>query len=332
MATAEQLKALLESHVEGDDDRFFSVIVQLAAHAARQGHGNLAQELRAFVDKAKVAGGSPAGRGGARHAVPVAQPRGELSALLLASYPKAKLSDLVLDGPLRSLLDRILLEQRQREKLAARALQPRRKVLLIGPPGTGKTYTARALAGELHLPLFTVLLDGLITKYMGETAAKLRLVFDAVAKTRGVYLFDEFDALGGERGNPNDVGEARRTLNSFLQFLEQDESESILLAATNHVALLDRALFRRFDDIIEFKLPDETLAVDVMKARLVVLNPAKLGWRALGRAAVGLSHAEIVKACDDAAKEAVLHDREEVSQQVLLASLARRREGRIPFC
>ena len=328
MATAEQLKALLESHLEGDDDRFLSVIVQLAAHAARQGHGKLAQELRELVDKARLAGGSPAGRGGARHPVPVAQPRGELGSLLLASYPKARLGDLVLAPDVRAHFDRVLLEQRQREKLAARALHPRRKILLVGPPGTGKTYSARALAGELHLPLFTVLLDGLITKYMGETAAKLRLVFDAAVKTRGVYLFDEFDALGGERGNPNDVGEARRTLNSFLQFLEQDESESILLAATNHVALLDRALFRRFDDIIELTLPDEELAIEVMKARLALLEPRRLAWRALGRAATGLSYAEIVKACDDAAKDAVLHDRPEVSQQVLLASLARRRDSR----
>lgn len=328
MATAEQLKALLESHLEGDDDRFLSVIVQLAAHAARQGHGKLAQELRELVDKARLAGGSPAGRGGARHPVPVAQPRGELASLLLASYPKARLGDLVLDAEVRAHLDRALLEQRQREKLAARALQPRRKILLVGPPGTGKTYSARALAGELHLPLFSVLLDGLITKYMGETAAKLRLVFDSAVKTRGVYLFDEFDALGGERANPNDVGEARRTLNSFLQFLEQDESESILLAATNHVALLDRALFRRFDDIIEFTLPDEDLAIEVMKARLALLEPKRLAWRALARAATGLSYAEIVKACDDAAKDAVLHDRPEVSQQVLLVSLARRRDSR----
>lgn len=327
MATAEQLKALLESHLEGDDDRFLSIVIQLAAHAARQGQGKLAQELRALVDKAKLADRAH-GRGGARHPVPVAQPRGELAALLLASYPKTTLDDLVLSSDVRVHFDRVVLEQRQRDKLAARALHPRRKVLLVGPPGTGKTYSARALAGELHLPLFTVLLDGLITKFMGETAAKLRLVFDAAGRTRGVYLFDEFDALGGERSNPNDVGEARRTLNSFLQFLEQDESESILLAATNHVALLDRALFRRFDDIIELPLPDEKLAVQVMKGRLAVLQPAKLNWRSLGRATAGLSYAEIVKACDDAAKDAVLHDRIEVSEQILTASLERRREGR----
>jgi SpoVK/Ycf46/Vps4 family AAA+-type ATPase len=328
MATAEQLKALLESHLEGDDDRFLAVIIQLAAHAARQGHGKLAQELRGLVDKAKLAAETPLGRSGSRGPVPVAQPRGELASLLAASYPKARLGDLMLTPDLRSHLERIVVEQRQREKLAARGLHPRRKILLIGPPGTGKTYSARALAGELHLPLFTVLLDGLITKFMGETAAKLRLVFDAAGRNRGVYLFDEFDALGGERGNPNDVGEARRTLNSFLQFFEQDDSESVLLAATNHVGLLDRALFRRFDDIIEFALPDEKLAVAVMKVRLASIGAPRVDWRAIGRAAMGLSYAEIVKACDNAAKDAVLHDKSEVSASVLCAALARRREGR----
>ncbi|HKY34437.1 MAG TPA: ATP-binding protein [Polyangiaceae bacterium] len=327
MATAEQLKALLESHTEGDDDRFFAVMIQLAAHAARQGHTKLAHELRAFIDKAKLAAGDDPGRG-ARPPVAVAQPRGELGALLAASYPKAKLGDLILTKDIRAHLDRIVVEQRQREKLSTRALHPRRKILLVGPPGTGKTYSARALAGELHLPLFSVLLDGLITKYMGETAAKLRLIFDAAVKTRGVYFFDEFDALGSERGNPNDVGEARRTLNSFLQFLEQDESESLLVAATNHVGLLDTALFRRFDDIVEFSLPDQALATQAMKARLAPMDTKGVNWRGATTTAKGLSYAEIAKACDDAAKEAVLKDSSRISNSALRAALLRRRESR----
>ncbi len=328
MATAEQLKALLESHVEGDDSRFFAVIIQLAAQAARQGHGKLAQELRALVDQAKVSEGAVGGRGGARSPVPVAQPRGELANLLAVVYPKVRLTDLVLSDDTRVHLDRIVLEQRQRDRLAARGLDSRRKVLLIGPPGTGKTYSAKALAGELHLPLFTVLLDGLITKYMGETAAKLRFVFEAASRTRGVYFFDEFDALGGERGNPNDVGEARRMLNSFLQFMEQDESESLLLAATNHVSLLDRALFRRFDDIIEFSLPTEDLLIELMQARLAAMKTSRVDWRAAAQAASGLSQAEAARACSDAAKDAVLRDQDEISVDSLLEAIARRRDGR----
>ena len=104
---------------------------------------------------------------------------------------------------------------------------------MIGPPGTGKTMSASALAGEFNLPLFEIRLDGLITKYMGETAAKLRLVFDAIAEMRGIYLFDEFDSIGAQRSMMNDVGEIRRVLNSFLQFIEQDKSDSLILAATN---------------------------------------------------------------------------------------------------
>jgi SpoVK/Ycf46/Vps4 family AAA+-type ATPase len=323
MASAEQLKALLESHVEGDDDRFLSILMQLAARAARQGHGKLAQELRGLIDQARATE-----RTGSRRPVPLAQPRGELAGLLHASYPSARLADLVLADDARATLERVVLEQRQRDKLATRGLLPRRKVLLIGPPGTGKTYSASALAGELHLPLFTVVLDALITKYMGETSAKLRLVFEAAARTRGVYLFDEFDGLGGDRGNPNDVGEARRTLNSLLHLIEQDESESIFIAATNHVELLDRALFRRFDDVLELVMPDDSRARLVLESRLAMLAPPDLRWELAVEHARELSYADLVRACEDAAKDAVLNDEAMVSMSALLRALDRRQKGR----
>ena len=169
-------------------------------------------------------------------------------------------------------------EQRQQQNLRDHGLQPRRKLLLVGPPGSGKTMTAAVLAGELHLPLFTIVLDGLITKFMGETAAKLRLVFDAMQATRGVYFFDEFDAIGARRGERQDVGEIRRVLNSFLQFLEQDESHGLIVAATNHPELLDKALFRRFDDVIEYSVPDAVLAEALLRARLDRFDTRGLAW------------------------------------------------------
>ena len=136
--------------------------------------------------------------------------------------------------------------------------------------------TAAVLAGELGLPLFTIQLDGLITKYLGETAAKLRLIFDAIQQTRAIYLFDEFDALGGERAAQNEVGEIRRVLNSFLLFLEEDQSESIIVAATNHPKLLDSALFRRFESVIEFRLPSKEVAEKVLRSRLALLDTVEL--------------------------------------------------------
>ncbi|WP_438033753.1 AAA family ATPase [Sorangium sp. So ce204] len=321
MATAEQLKALLKSYSEGDEERFFATAMQVAAHAARQGHGKLARDLRELIDTAKTKG---LPRRGERAPVPVVQPRGELAGLLSVSYPKTRLSDMVLEPKLHARLERILLEQRQREKLLTHGLTPRRKILLVGPPGTGKTLTARALAGELSQPLFAILLDGIITKFMGETAAKLRLVFDALQRTRGVYLFDEFDALGSHRTSQNDVGEIRRVLNSFLQFLEQDESESLIIAATNHPELLDRALFRRFDDVLEYSLPDDELAEQMLRSRLALLDTERVDWAQVVSAARGSSYAEIVRVCEDAAKDAVLNDRTEVTTQDILDALAAR--------
>jgi len=251
MPTADQLKALLASHAEGDEAQFFAVAMQIAATEARSGHGKLAEELRGLIDKAKSRRTLDP-----RAPIPLARPRGELADILSVTYPKTKLSDMVLGETLEKQLLRVIREHKAVRTIRGRGLAPRRKLLLVGKPGTGKTMTASALAGELGLPLFVVRLDGLITKFMGETSTKLRLVFDAMNQTRGVYLFDEFDSIGSERGLGNDVGEIRRIVNSFLQMVEQDNSDSLIVAATNHVGLLDRALFRRFDDIIEFDLPD----------------------------------------------------------------------------
>ncbi len=324
MATADQVKALIRSHADGDEARFYAIAIQVAAQAARSGHGKFAQELRELVDQMKVRAKATDPVRGPRP-VPLAQPRGELAGLLVVGYPKTCVSDLSITDTLRTRIDRVLTEQRERERLRAHGFAPMRKLLLVGPPGTGKTTTAAALAGELGLPLFSIQLDALITKYMGETAAKLRLVFDAIQSTRGVYLFDEFDALGGERGAKNDVGEIRRVLNSFLQFLEQDDSDSLVLGATNHASLLDRALFRRFDAVLEYSLPSEELATRVMRGRLALLDTSSVEWPEAAKAAEGLSHAEIAMACEHAAKNAILDHTTVVRDSELATALHERR-------
>lgn len=324
MATAEQLKALIRSHAEGDDQRFFAIAIQVAAQAARTGHGKLAQELRDLIDRVKTSSRALEPSRG-QLPVPLAQPRGELAGLLTVGYPKSRLADMALTDTLRVRLERVIAEQRERDRLRDHGLSPLRKLLLVGPPGTGKTMTASAFAGELGLPLFSIQLDGLITKYMGETAAKLRLIFDAIQTTRGVYLFDEFDALGGERGQKNDVGEIRRVLNSFLQFLEQDESDSLVLGATNHVDLLDRALFRRLDAVIDYPMPDAEIIEKVMRSRLARFATDSIDWKMLSRVTDKLSHAEIAMACDQAAKDAVLGHVEALSEVDIMRAIEERR-------
>lgn len=319
MATADQVKALIRSHADGDDTQFYSVAMQVAARAARSGQGRFGQELKQLIDEVRKR--QPTTRG---KLVPVTQPRGELAGLLSAAYPSTRLADMVLEPHVRERLNRVITEQRQQDQLSAHGFTPLRRLLLIGPPGTGKTMTAGALAGELNLPLFMIRLDGLITKFMGETAAKLRLVFDALNETRGVYLFDEVDALAGERARSNDVGEIRRVLNSFLQFLEQDQSESLLVAGTNHPQLLDRAMFRRFDEVIEYPLPSPEIVREIVRNRLAAVKLARITWGQVATAAQGLSHAEITLAAERAAKDAILNGREAVTTHALVVALRER--------
>ena len=298
MASGSQLKALVQSFVDGDDDRFLSVAMQVAAHEARLGHGKLATDLRKAIDKAKRQRGTAS-------LVSISQPRGELANILEVSNPSSRLSDMIIEPALARQLQRVIREQRVAGRILDHGLSPRRKLLLVGPPGTGKPMPASVLAGELGLTLLQVRLDGLITRFMGETAAKLRQIFDATHRTRGIYFFDEFDAIGSDRDLTNDVGEIRRVLNSFLLMIEQDRSQSLVVAATNHPDILDRALFRRFDDILHYGIPDAEQAAKLLRTRLFA-SSGRVRWKMLGEEAHGLSYAEITRAANDVLKDALI--------------------------
>ncbi|MCU7906910.1 MAG: ATP-binding protein [Candidatus Thiodiazotropha sp. (ex Epidulcina cf. delphinae)] len=322
MASAKQIKALLKSHMAGDDEHFYAVAMQLAAHEAKLGHGKLAQELRTLVDEAKAKRKIASA---ATKPTPIGQPRGELANLLEVTYPKTRIGHMILGDTIANQLTRIIKEQHHFAKIRSHGLSPRRKLLLVGPPGTGKTMMASALAGELGVPLFQVRLDTLITKYMGETAAKLRIVFDTISEVRGIYFFDEFDAIGSQRGMMNDVGEIRRILNSFLQMIEQDDSNNLIIAATNHPEILDYALFRRFDDIIDFKLPTPEQIIALVQSKLTGLTTNRIDWKLISQKAEGLSYAEVSRASEEAIKDAIIYDRKFISEQELIHPLEERK-------
>lgn len=321
MARANQMKAMLRAYAERADDDFWAVALQVAADEANRGHAKLASELKELVARARAASVSLQVKA---KPLPLAQPKGELAELLTVHYPQRHLTQMVLSSPIQQKLDRVLKEQRQHEQLSGHGLFARRKLLLVGPPGTGKTLTASVLATELRLPLFVARFDSLITKFMGESASKLRLIFEALKATRGVYLFDEFDSLGLQRGSQHDVAEMRRTLNMFLQLIEQDTSDSLIVAATNHGAALDIALFRRFDDVIQYGVPDEKEIELLLRNSLALLESPTLDYPRLAKNGHGLTHAEIVRACDDAMKDAVLERQGVVSEESVILHMRER--------
>ena len=145
---------------------------------------------------------------------------------------------------------------------------------------------------------------------------ELRQIFDSMSVNEGVYFFDEFDAIGSDRNLDNEVGEMRRILNSFLQFIEQDCSESLIISATNNQKLLDKALFRRFDDVLHYDLPTDDEICRLFEYKLGAYSPSFISDRSLINEAMGLSHAEIVRVCDDAIKSTVLTETTITEQEI----------------
>ena len=325
MAKAEQIKAILKSYIDKDDARFYSVMMQLAATEARNGHGKLAEEIKKLIDDARERNMLPTEQ---KSPIPISTPRGELSGLLTVDFPKLRLSDMILPQKTLRRLQRILKEHRHIGTLKNHGLEPRRKLLLIGAPGCGKTMTAAVIAGELGIPHFTVRLDGLITKFLGETAAKLKLIFDSLENARGVYLFDEFDAIGSQRAFLNDVGEIRRVLNSFLMLIERDNSNSLIIAATNHPQSLDFALYRRFDDIIEYTLPEKEQITQFLKGRLSSLKDSRLDFSKISEQATGLSYADLASVCDDVLKDMIMEEKTSVDTDHVLQTISEKKSIR----
>jgi SpoVK/Ycf46/Vps4 family AAA+-type ATPase len=318
---------MLRSRAEGDDEAFYSIALQVAASEARQGRRQAADDLRAEVDRARAKGSH-----GASIPIKFASPRGDVQGLFELRESHFKLSDVVLSDRVVSGLNDVLRQQRKRDWLREHGKTPNRRILFVGPPGSGKTMSAEAMAGELHLPLFVIRLDSLITRFMGDTAVKLRLIFDAIGNHRGVYLFDEFDAVGGQRAASNDVAEMRRVLNSFLQFMEEQvATDSVIICATNHPSLLDRALLRRYDQVLEFDTPSAAQIQKLIASNLTPMKPARLNWKKIVASADGLSQAEIVRAVDDAVKSAILDERSTVAGDELLYRLHERLTMRSAF-
>lgn len=299
-----QVRELIRSHIHGDRNRFRSIALQIVAKEKDQGHHSAASELQKLIDKMGVGG--------------LFELKGDLAKVLTARQPSETFDDITLPADLLQNLQRILAEQRRKEELAAFNLSPSRKIMLVGPPGCGKTLTARILAHELGLPLFSVDYSGLIDSYLGVTAGRVKSIFEMMKTVAGVYFFDEFDAIATQRSGSRDVAEMNRVLNSFLQYLEDDDSEGLIVTASNHPEIVDKALFRRFDAVIRYRKPARDEILLILRDRLSAMScPGLDKPTAILDAAIGLSQAEIVAVANEALKSAILDGAKEISDTLL---------------
>lgn len=318
---ADLLKQLVRAHADGDQEAFRKAALQVAAAESGAGHVRVAEEVRALIAKLPPPGSH------ASNLVDIAQPRGPLADVLEGGHRTERLRDIVLRPETRRELERVILENRSRPRLESYGVPPRRRLLFHGPPGCGKTLAASVLAGELGVPLMTVRFDALFSRFLGATANHLRAIFAEMPRRPGVYFFDEFDAVAKARGSGHDVGEMQRIVTSFLQLLDSDRSHSILIAATNHSELLDRAVFRRFDLILCFERPTFGELRRLLALRLVSFDlPTRL-LDALARSARGLSYADVARSCDDAIRTMALADRRQLTESDLKAAFTRARRG-----
>lgn len=297
MATADQILSLIRNHLNNDDTQFRKVALQISAVEARSGHAIVARTIQELLNHKKTSLGT----------VRLVSKNKDIDDLLLQVDTYGDMTSLVLSQELKEKLDRVIKEYLKKETLSKYGLANRRKLLLYGASGTGKTMTASALAKEFNLPFFVVRTEKVVTKFMGETGQKLGRIFDFINEIPAVYLFDEFDAIGSQRGMDNEVGEQRRILNTFLQLLERDDSDSFIIAATNSIESIDKAMFRRFDDVIEYKLPDTEQRLALLREYLYTAKD--LDFSSAESLFDGMSHAEIKMVCSDIFKESLLNDR-----------------------
>ncbi len=309
--------SLVRSHYDRDEERFRGIALSIAANLVARSP-RMAEQFRRLADRPRIVDNTfvllPAQRELFR-ARPV---------------PTTRLGDMVLDPVTTNLLLEILAQQRTRESLHEKGLEPDRKFLFVGPPGVGKTMAASAIAGELGMNLVRVELHGIISQFLGQTAAKLAQVFEVIATRPAVYLFDEFDALASARQTNNretDVGEMRRAVNTLLQMIEDDHGASIIIATTNLEETIDKAIFRRLDEVVSFTLPTGDDALKVVRSRMLWPEGAdrQIDWSEISHYGEHLSHADLVSATDRAHKHAVLRGNSCVTTSDLVFEIKRRR-------
>lgn len=266
MANGKILRQLIKAGASGDSASFFRASEAIISEERQKQHHLLANDLEQLLYGENQRTPTSSCKKNAVINIPTDKERG--LPLLDIKQPRRSLEELILPDQSIEALEELLEEHRRKDLLHSYGMQAAGKIIFYGPPGCGKTLAAETIAFELEYPLAIVRLDALISSYLGETAANLRKIFDFISQNQLVVLFDEFDAIGHERDESGGNGELHRVVNAVLQMMDAYQGQSLILAATNHEQILDSAIWRRFDETIEFPLLGERQLVHLLTLKL----------------------------------------------------------------
>ncbi|WP_137937702.1 ATP-binding protein [Chitinivorax sp. B] len=322
MANAKLLRQLIRSGVQGDSASFRAASEAVIKEEREKNHHLLANDLERLLYGDQARAPNSVRKLRVVSALPTNKDNG--LALLEERPVVREEKDIVLSDSAQSALDEILMEHNRADVLRSYGMQPAQKLLFCGPPGCGKTLVAEVIANSLSLPLILVRLDSVISSFLGETAANLRKVFDYIASQPVVALFDEFDALTKDRGDSADHGELKRSVNAVLQMMDGYRGESILIATTNYETLLDKAVWRRFDEVVRLEMPN----LEQIKRLLALkLSGIRRNFEPddgqIASLFKGMSHADIERVLRRAVKEMILSGREFLEKSHIDTALAR---------
>ena len=291
MARSDLLVSLVRAGAAGDSNGLAATVEAIIAEERAKQHNVLADRLaRAWRNNGN---GRQTG-----YPVPVSDPGARARDYVLETPPRKRLEDLVLPEPCERACRELVEEQHRASLLRSHGLEPRHRVLLVGPPGNGKTSLAEAIAEALAVEFFVVRYEAIIGSFLGETASRLRRVFDYARTTPCVLFFDEFDAVGKERGDVNETGEIKRVVTSLLMQVDALPSYTVVIAASNHSELLDRAVWRRFQFRLELPAPTQTQIGRYLETFASTMDePLGMAPNGIARSLGKISYAEAEEFC-----------------------------------
>lgn len=325
MTTNDLIKKLFIAFSKKDEDEFYKIGEQLINLEKRKKHNIVAKELKEALYSTNYIRSNSEKR--FKTNMPI--PRDNDSGFPLLEIRKFNLDweQLILSEATDYALRQIVLGFKSSEVLATYNLKPKNKVLFCGMPGTGKTFSAQVISSFLGLPLVYINFDAIISSYLGETASNLRKVFDFISNDIWVVLFDEVDIIGKNRDDEHETGEIKRVVNNFLQMIDNFEGDSLIIAATNHPHILDQAIWRRFDEVIHFNLPNQNERMELINLYLKPIKKEKgINVRLFSEVTENFSPSDLKSMCRNAITHAIINERDILSNNDLNYSLERHKE------